>query len=140
MAQAPRDQNQITALLGTSSSDGSTPVILYANATTNRLLVDATTTPGGFSTVGDGRKTVAVAGTAEALGASTSTSLVIITALEANTNVVVVGASTVVAASGTRRGKPLMPNESVEIAISNLNLVYLDTVVSGEGVSFAYFL
>ncbi len=37
---APRDANQIPALLGTSSSDGTT-VTIYANPVTHRLLVDA---------------------------------------------------------------------------------------------------
>jgi len=40
MAQAPRDQNFVTTLLGTSSVDGTTPVVLWADPTTHRLLVD----------------------------------------------------------------------------------------------------
>lgn len=36
---APRDENQIPALLGTSSSDG-TPVTIYADPDTHRLLVN----------------------------------------------------------------------------------------------------
>lgn len=42
MANALRDQNRIPTLLGVSSADGVTPVIVYANPTTHRLLVDAT--------------------------------------------------------------------------------------------------
>lgn len=38
---APRDKNFVTALLGTSSADGITPVVLWADQTTHRLLVDA---------------------------------------------------------------------------------------------------
>lgn len=41
------DENDVTTLLGVSSSDGITPVTLYANPTTHRLLVsvnDALTT------------------------------------------------------------------------------------------------
>ena len=41
MAQAPRDDNQVTALLGTSNADGTTPVVLWSDPTTHRLLVDA---------------------------------------------------------------------------------------------------
>ena len=41
MAQAPRDQNRVTTLLGVSSSDGITPVTLYADPTTHRLLTSA---------------------------------------------------------------------------------------------------
>lgn len=39
MAQAPRDQNRVPALLGTSSADGVTPVAIYADPSTHRLLV-----------------------------------------------------------------------------------------------------
>lgn len=37
---APRDENQIPALLGTNSATGLTTVKVYANPTTHRLLVD----------------------------------------------------------------------------------------------------
>lgn len=40
MAQAPRDQNRIPTLLGTSNADGVTPVVVYADPVTHRLLVD----------------------------------------------------------------------------------------------------
>lgn len=39
--EAKRDNNQITTLLAVSSVDGETPVTLYANPTTHRLLVSA---------------------------------------------------------------------------------------------------
>lgn len=41
MAQAKRDQNQVTTLIAVSSSDGLTPVTVYVDPTTHRLLVDA---------------------------------------------------------------------------------------------------
>lgn len=44
MANAKRDDNYITTLLGVSSSDGSTPVDVYTDPTTHRLLVNATIT------------------------------------------------------------------------------------------------
>ncbi len=40
MANAKRDENFVTTLLGVSSSDGITPVVVYADPTTHRLLVD----------------------------------------------------------------------------------------------------
>ncbi len=43
MAEAARDQNHVTTLLAASSVDGVTPVRVYANPTTHRLLVEATT-------------------------------------------------------------------------------------------------
>lgn len=48
MAQAPRDENRIATLLGTSNADGTTPITVYADPITHRLLVDAS---GAGSTV-----------------------------------------------------------------------------------------
>mgnify|MGYP001569726011 CR=1 FL=1 len=39
MADAKRDANYITTLLGVSNVDGTTPVVLWADPTTHRLLV-----------------------------------------------------------------------------------------------------
>ncbi len=39
---AERDQNNVPTLIGASSVDGKTPVRVYADPTTHRLLVDAT--------------------------------------------------------------------------------------------------
>lgn len=39
MAEAKRDNNLITTLLAVSNADGSTPILLYADPTTHRLLV-----------------------------------------------------------------------------------------------------
>lgn len=46
MAQAARDGNFVTTLLGVSNADGLTPTVVYADPTTHRLLVDS----GGGST------------------------------------------------------------------------------------------
>lgn len=48
MAQASRDENNVTTLLGASSVDGVTPVRVYADPVTHRLLVDI---PGGAGDV-----------------------------------------------------------------------------------------
>lgn len=48
MAQAPRDQNFVPTLLGVSNVDGTTPITVYADPTTHRLLVDLA---GGSGTV-----------------------------------------------------------------------------------------
>ncbi len=49
---APRDENQVTALLATDASTGTQTVKVYANPTTHRLLVDlgAGVTGPGLST------------------------------------------------------------------------------------------
>lgn len=41
MSEAPRDNNRVTTLLGTSNADGLTPVTIYTDPTTHRILVDA---------------------------------------------------------------------------------------------------
>ena len=93
-----------------------------------------------YENIADGRKGVTAAGTAERLiAASTAIRKVIINAFPENTDVVVVGASTVVAALATRRGISLSPGESVTLRVSDLYNVYADAVVSGEGVSYVYF-
>lgn len=93
-----------------------------------------------YRNVADGLQLVAVAGTAEPLVAtSTPCRMVEIQARPENTDVVVVGASTVVAAAGTRRGIALVPNASVQIRVTDVADLYIDAVVSGEGVSFLYF-
>lgn len=46
MAEAKRDQNSVTTLLAVSSADGITPVVLWADPTTHRLLVDLATGAG----------------------------------------------------------------------------------------------
>jgi hypothetical protein len=48
MANAAHDDNHIPTLLGVSNADGSTPVKVYADPVTHRLLVDL---PGGSGTV-----------------------------------------------------------------------------------------
>lgn len=39
MADAKRDNNQVTTLIGVSNADGTTPVVLWADPITHRLLV-----------------------------------------------------------------------------------------------------
>lgn len=89
------------------------------------------------SSLSSGRKTVASAGTAEALS-STATAIreVIITAETDNTGYIVVGGSGVVAALNTRKGTPLAAGASVTLEVKDLGQVYLDTTVSGDGVTY----
>ena len=99
---------------------------------------DYITTLHGLSTIGDGRKVVASAGSRVTLASSTKAKLVIITAETDNTGLIVVGGSTVVAAVATRQGIPLNAGDSVTLEIANLADVYLDTTVSGDGVTYLY--
>lgn len=108
------------------------------SSTDNTVLdnIDANTAPTtGLNT---GRKVVTTAGTAVAIASSTTCKWVAITAETDNTDIVVVGDSGVIASLSTREGIPLYPNDSITIPIDNLADVYIDSVVSGEGVTFLY--
>lgn len=93
-----------------------------------------------YSNIGDGRKVVASAGTAERL-VSTNTPMrkVDIQALPQNSDIVTVGSSAVVAAAGSRRGISLVPGQVLTLRVTDLHALYLDAVVTGEGVSFVYY-
>lgn len=51
MAQAARDQNFVTTLLAVSSADGVTPVVVYADPVTHRLLTDLASGSGTVTSV-----------------------------------------------------------------------------------------
>ena len=92
-----------------------------------------------ISGISDGRKEVATAGTRVALVASsTPAKIVIITAETDNTEYIVVGGATVVAALATRQGTTLNAGDSITLEIDNLADVYLDATVNTEGVTFVY--
>ena len=98
-----------------------------------------TTSAGANATIGDNRRTVTTAGTRLQLSASSVPVVkVVVQALQANTGFIAVGGSTVVAASGTERGYILAPFNAITLTVNNLNLIYLDSTVSGEGVSYFY--
>ena len=145
------DTVQITAGTGTSiatdqnGSDHVQWMKLYwgadgsfnATSATNPLPVSVTS---ANTTVTDGRKVVATAGTREALASSTACKEVVINAETDNTGIVAVGAAaTVVAAIATRRGVPLNAGDSIVLQIDNLADVGLDSTVSGDGVTFVAF-
>lgn len=127
-------------LSGTGAN--STAVKVDGSAVTQPVSAASLPLPTGASSIGDGRKVCSTAGTASQFS-SQACKYVLITGLENNTDIVVIGgASVVAAASGggtTRTGIPISPLQQVRLEISNMNLLYIDAVVSGEGVSFAYF-
>jgi carbohydrate-binding DOMON domain-containing protein len=105
----------------------------------NERRVVVSNAPNHGSTVPfDGRKTVTTAGTAVPLTtAVTQTLEVDVTALAANTGVVVVGASTVVASVSTQRGTYLNPGDTKTFHNVDLSAVYVDSAVNGEGVAYS---
>lgn len=89
---------------------------------------------------GKGRKTVAAAGTEEALvSTSTPAKYLIVQALKGNTNDVTVGTVGVDGALATRDGIALSAGDFVPLFVDNLNQVYVDAITNGEGVSYVYF-
>lgn len=87
--------------------------------------------------IADNRRSVTTAGTRVQLSTSSVPCKgVAITAEATNTGVIVVGGSTVVASPSTRRGTPLAAGDTCTLDIDNLNKVYLDATINGEGVTY----
>jgi len=87
---------------------------------------------------GNGRKVVTSAGTDEALGGNVPCEEVIVTAETDNTGVIAVGVEGVIASLSTRTGVPLAAGASVTVATNNLNKIWIDSTVSGDGVTYLY--
>ena len=89
--------------------------------------------------VADNRRIVTTAGTRVTLvAATTPAKYVAITAETDNTGLIVVGGATVVALLATRQGIPLNAGDSMSMDVDDLVDVYLDSTVSGDGVTFTY--
>lgn len=94
------------------------------------------------SRIVSGRKTVASAGTAEALVAvDTYCYRVLISADLANTSPVVVGDADIVAALDSQRGIVLTPgNPPLEFLVRNVKDIYVNAITTGDSVCFLYFV
>lgn len=80
MTDAKRDANQVTTLLAVSNADGVTPVTLWADPVTHRLLVDVTGSSGFATTALDNLASVAinaalVLGTSDAFALGSATKM-----------------------------------------------------------------
>lgn len=86
-----------------------------------------------------GRQVVAAAGTAVQLQAEKERcENMTITAESDNTGLISVGDSSVVAAEGSQQGAILTPLGSITVKVGDLSKIYIDSTVSGDGVTFAY--
>jgi len=83
------------------------------------------------TSVTSGKDTVAAAGTHEQM-ANVPCKGVSIKALSTNTDMIYLGPDGVAAATGYQ----LAAGESIDIAIDNLNRIYIDAAVTGEGVTY----
>lgn len=93
------------------------------------------------SRIVSGRKTVAVAGTAEKIIATaTGCFKVLLSADLANTSPIVIGDSSIVAALDSQRGVVLTPgNPPVEFPIRDVSKIYVNAITMGDSVCFVYF-
>ena len=98
-------------------------------------------TMGGHNITGiaHGVKTVTSAGTDVVLASSTAAKLVIVQAQTDNTDKIAVGGTGVDATVATGTGIILDPGDSVTLPCDNLADIFIDSLVSGEGVRFTYF-
>lgn len=88
--------------------------------------------------IGHGIKTVTSAGTDEALASSTPAKWVMIQAQRDNTSAVAIGGSGVDAAEAAGTGIILGPGDIISLPCDNLADLFVDALVSGEGVRFTY--
>ena len=126
----------LDALADVSTSTAQATALVTLNSILAALEATLTVTMATASGLGNGAKTVTTAGTAVVLGTSTPVVSVTIKALRANTGNIYVGATGVTAANGfiLERGS------SVSLDIDNLADIFLNSDVSGEGVSFLYLI
>jgi len=87
----------------------------------------------------DGVTTVTTAGSHVELASSTACKKVDIQAQTDNTGLIAVGFTGVDATEATGTGVILYAGDAYSLEISNLNLIYIDSTVSGEGVRYTYF-
>jgi hypothetical protein len=90
--------------------------------------------PENFS---DSRKVVAVEGTALAIGSAAKCKVVFVSALPGNTDLIVIGGSTVIYDLATRTGKILYAGDSITIEIDDISKIYINGK-AGDGVAFSY--
>lgn len=101
---------------------------------------DSVTATTNQTTVGHGHKEVTTAGTDVVLAGSTACKRVTIQAYLANTGKIAVGGSGVDASAtiGTGTGALLSAGESISFDIANLDAIYIDSTINGEGVRYIY--
>jgi len=87
----------------------------------------------------DGVTTVSSAGNDVELASSTACKKVDIQAQTDNTGLIAVGFTGVDATEASGTGVILYAGDTYSLEIGNLNLIYIDSTVSGEGVRYTYF-
>lgn len=97
--------------------------------------------PSSITTVVSDNLTVTTATTKVRFSAtSVPIKYILVTGFTTNTAPVTIGGSTVVGLAGTgKEGVAVYPGQTLRFDVSDLNLLYADSEVNGEGVSYTYF-
>ena len=122
---------------------------LAANSGVDIGDVDVTSIAAGTNIIGkvshditggaDGVKTVSSAGTDVVLGGDVVCKKIDIQAQTDNTGLIAVGFTGVDATEATGTGVILYAGDTYSLEMVNLNLIYIDSTVSGDGVRYTYF-
>jgi len=122
---------------------------LAANSGVDIGDVDVTSIAAGTNIIGkvshditggaDGLKVVSSAGTDVVLGGDVDCKKIDIQSQTDNTGLIAVGFTGVDATEATGTGVILYAGDTYSLEITNLNLIYIDSTVSGEGVRYTYF-
>ena len=110
----------------------------FVELTTNASSGDGSGAIPGYTpeTISSGRQIVTTAASAVQLASSLVMGEIIIVAEFNNTGVICVGGSGVIADEATRKGAPLNPGDAVIITIDNINKIYIDSTIDGDGVTY----
>lgn len=127
--------NNAAGAAAVNIQDGGNSITVDGAITVASTTLTGTVYPVGEDVVADGRQVVTTAGTSVQF-ASQACKAVSITAETDNTGVIVVGASTVVAAIATRRGIPLAAGDTAVLGVDNMNRLFMDSTVNGDGVTW----
>lgn len=119
------------SISGNVGIDPATNAVTIDNATP----IDVTNVQDEISSLGEAAASVTTAGTRVQLG-SHACKKCVVRANDANTGKIFVGSSSV---SSANAGIQLIAGSSYEMNMSNTNLLYIDSEVNGEGVTYTYF-
>jgi len=132
MAQASRDQNYVPTLLAVSNADGETPVAVYADPTTHRLLVDLT---GGSGTVSSVSVTTANGFAGNVANPTTTPAITLSTTV--NAPVLAGNGTAIAAATTTGTGSTVVLNTSPTLVTPILGTPTSGTLTNTTGFPVA---
>ena len=95
---------------------------------------------GTYRAMVSGAQTVATAGMpVQLISTPTEAKRLDVTANYNNSDIVTVGGSGVIGAQTGRKGVPIASGNTYTFTITDVSLVWIDSVASGDGVTFNYF-